>query len=757
MNETHYIYSAPTKDHVIPSRAEGALSRLGQFIGEVLRGSIAPIAPPAPGPNLFTPLESRVLYDGSLGAVAAEAAAILGADVLAVPLDDGAQATATPGNTDPGREVAVIDTGIKNHGLLEEIARNAGMDVILISAQENGFDRLAQSLENGPKIDALHILSHGSQGEITLGSATLSIQTMDAHSLSLALISQQLNPDADILLYGCQVGETDAGTQFIEQLAIRTQADIAASDDLTGQAAQGGDWDLEVQVGDIEADSPFDAKSLKDFSEILSYTGTLTFSSADVAYNGAYHGNANVDARFNVGNYVLIADGTTTRTFGNGNQLAGGIYNSPSVFETQVTLRFSNNETFDATGLRIFNYTVESGPYFGYRSFILSSDQGHSYTLPNFYWYYRDANINFTGITELTITSVEPKPWYILVDNLQLANVGNVAPTLTAPPSDLTITQGNASNIDLSTLSLGDANNDTLTLTITADTGYFTQLSDGAGIGAGVTENWVTNSIVTLTGTAADIDTYLNTPSNIQYQNAAQVQGENAASLTLSLSDGHLSLGADPVVNLDIISENTPSAPASAVPMADNGDGTADYWNDAFAEIYAGDTDYSGMNWDMGSYFETAARQQSTFMAAMTTMASSDGDGLNEEGSLATMQTDLTTSQTIVNVDAQGQVSFFQADTGQTSLPIQIASVDVNPQTQALTLVVQSTGADTVIDLQAGLLNGAPLPEWLLFVPESGTFTGIPPQTTDEVGLQIMGITTRGNSFSMEVEIRFEP
>ena len=71
--------------------------------------------------------------------------------------------------------------------------------------------------------------------------------------------------------------------------------------------------------------------------------------------------------------------------------------------------------------------------------------------------------------------------------------------------------------------------------------------------------------------------------------------------------------------------------------------------------------------------------------------------------------------------------------------------------------MVQSTGADTVIDLQAGLLNGAPLPEWLLFVPESGTFTGIPPQTTDEVGLQIMGITTRGNSFSMEVEIRFEP
>ena len=53
--------------------------------------------------------------------------------------------------------------------------------------------------------------------------------------------------------------------QFLERLSELTAADIAASANPTGNAALGGDWELEVQIGRIEA-TPIQA---------LAYSGIL--------------------------------------------------------------------------------------------------------------------------------------------------------------------------------------------------------------------------------------------------------------------------------------------------------------------------------------------------------------------------------------------------------------------------------------------------------------------------------------------------
>ena len=45
------------------------------------------------------------------------------------------------------------------------------------------------------------------------------------------------------------------GTDFIETISDITGADVAASDDLTGAADKGGDWDLEFAAGTIETQS----------------------------------------------------------------------------------------------------------------------------------------------------------------------------------------------------------------------------------------------------------------------------------------------------------------------------------------------------------------------------------------------------------------------------------------------------------------------------------------------------------------------
>lgn len=75
------------------------------------------------------------------------------------------------------------------------------------------------------------------------------------HANELSIISQSLSSNADILLYGCNFAEGNVGLAAVNTLSQLTGADIAASDDLTGNGDLGGDWQLEVISGSIEAEN----------------------------------------------------------------------------------------------------------------------------------------------------------------------------------------------------------------------------------------------------------------------------------------------------------------------------------------------------------------------------------------------------------------------------------------------------------------------------------------------------------------------
>ena len=59
--------------------------------------------------------------------------------------------------------------------------------------------------------------------------------------------------DADLMLYGCSVASAASGQAFVNDLALLTGLDVAASVDATGHNALGGDWDLEYATGQIES------------------------------------------------------------------------------------------------------------------------------------------------------------------------------------------------------------------------------------------------------------------------------------------------------------------------------------------------------------------------------------------------------------------------------------------------------------------------------------------------------------------------
>ncbi|MCC0177780.1 DUF4347 domain-containing protein [Waterburya agarophytonicola K14] len=143
-----------------------------------------------------------------------------------------------------------IDTNLSNYQSL--IPDGNENQVILIDSQQNGIEQITNVLEQYSNLASISIFSHGDEATIQLGDAYLSTANLDSYQTDLAAWGDALSPEGDLLLYGCNVGANNAGFDFINQVSSLTGADVAASDDLTGNFDLGGDWTLEVVTGNIE-------------------------------------------------------------------------------------------------------------------------------------------------------------------------------------------------------------------------------------------------------------------------------------------------------------------------------------------------------------------------------------------------------------------------------------------------------------------------------------------------------------------------
>ncbi|MCA1246564.1 Ig-like domain-containing protein [Massilia sp. MS-15] len=189
--------------------------------------------------------------------------------------------------------IVFVDTAVEGYQtLLAGLA--AGTEIHLLAAGEDGLTRMAEVLDGRSSIDALHLISHGRPGVLSLGTLALDANTMAARAADLARIGAALAPQADILLYGCDVGAGAAGAGFLALLAQATGADVAASTDPTGAAARGGNWTLEAAHGPIETSPLLDAASAAAFDGLLAPfpSGVQTFDGynevTDLMQNGFF-------------------------------------------------------------------------------------------------------------------------------------------------------------------------------------------------------------------------------------------------------------------------------------------------------------------------------------------------------------------------------------------------------------------------------------------------------------------------------------
>ncbi|MCP4289117.1 MAG: DUF4347 domain-containing protein, partial [Gammaproteobacteria bacterium] len=200
------------------------------------------------------------------------------------------------------KELTFINSNVQDYQQLADdllLANNPDkiMDVAIIDYESDGFDQVSQILNDRSDLSAIHFISHGSEGEVNLGSSWLNSTTLKENNDSISAWGDALIENGDILFYGCNLAETADGQSLVNNLSELTGADVAASDDPTGHASLGGDWDLEVSSGSIEAEVAVSDIAQADYEAVLA---TYTVSNTDDAGLGSLR-QAIIDANANAG------------------------------------------------------------------------------------------------------------------------------------------------------------------------------------------------------------------------------------------------------------------------------------------------------------------------------------------------------------------------------------------------------------------------------------------------------------------------
>ncbi|WP_417812886.1 DUF4347 domain-containing protein [Thalassospira alkalitolerans] len=432
------------------------------------------------------------------------------------------------------KEVVFVDSSLADWDVLVA-GIGAGIEIVLLDGNSDGLRQIATWAAQNDGFDAIHILSHGSEGQVHLGSFTLDTATATTRSNDLAALGAALGVDGDVMLYGCDVAG-GSGAALIDALANATGADVAASTDMTGAQSLGGDWQLEHTTGVIETAGLV----VTDYQGILD-TITIAAGSSD-----GQLGDTD-------GTFVKVVGGQNlTFTGPDGyfynNNLGTGYLtsdDSAKVNATKLTISMEDGYSFDLTSFEYYtgnadtvtvSVTYADGSI-GSGTFTATTDSAS--TVSDFSTLAGLSTVSLNDIKSVVISSTNNVGSYdfgtnnFVVSDVK-AIVSNSAPTVTGAPASATVTEDVATAIDLSGVTVADAEGDTITLTLAAAAGTLASV-DGNVTTGGVTIANSGTSSMTLSGTVSDLNTYLNA-TNITYQTASN--DTVARNITITPNDG---------------------------------------------------------------------------------------------------------------------------------------------------------------------------------------------------------------------------
>ncbi|MBU6488130.1 MAG: DUF4347 domain-containing protein, partial [Burkholderiales bacterium] len=267
-------------------------------------------AMPAP---LMVALEPRIVYDASAASIGAAAVAAphhAGPDLhgagatreasvgsAAATQSDASVAVPRHGYMVTPSAASTSDTAAMRavHGFTETVAQSAdrqvvfvnsnvtdyqtlvsglpqGTQVVILDSSKDGLAQIDQYLQQHAGVSAIHLVSHGADGNVQIGSTWLNAGDISAYRAELAQIGAAMKPGGDFLIYGCNVAENADGKALVQQIASISGLNVAASTDATGAAALGGDWSLEYDAGAMHTSVIFSHAAEQQYDALLAVT-----------------------------------------------------------------------------------------------------------------------------------------------------------------------------------------------------------------------------------------------------------------------------------------------------------------------------------------------------------------------------------------------------------------------------------------------------------------------------------------------------
>ncbi|OWT80568.1 MULTISPECIES: DUF4347 domain-containing protein [unclassified Achromobacter] len=434
-----------------------------------------------------------------------------------------------------------------------------GTQYVVLNAGTDGFAQMADYLQAHPGADAIHLISHGTDGMIQAGSTWLNASDLAAESAQLTRIGAAMNPGGDFLIYGCDVAESADGQHLVQQIAALTHLNVAASTDATGAAALGGNWTLEYQAGKTHTAVIESAAAQAQYDALLvqtveSYDSSLGFSTTNSTFT------------LNGVTYATDATGLVTTIYTNGapgSPQYGDPHGAPflSSGPTDGTLMFDVGD--NSVPLYSVTITMADGNAFTLSRFDLdAATAGTLYLVPdgdmskavviftttnpggdNFTNTVDvSGNVNFANVHSVQILDVESGGGYMSpsLDNLTYQEVVPAVPTVTTSSGSAAWTSGDSGVGTSATpvavdagLTLADPNTTTLTGATVRISGNYSSsdillFTAQNGISAAYT-----GGVLTLTGSASLAD-YQQALRSIKFSNLSSFGSLSTATRTIT-------------------------------------------------------------------------------------------------------------------------------------------------------------------------------------------------------------------------------
>ena len=437
------------------------------------------------------------------------------------------------------RELVIIDAAVPDKTTLYRSLK-PGVDVVELNSEQDGVLQLQQVLQNYSGLQAVHLVSHAEQGKILLGNSSIDSTVLTEHPDLLRQLNQSVVAGGDLLLYGCDLAAGVEGQELLELVSSATQLDVAASSDKTGAAELGGDWDLEIQQGDIQSTLAFSSKALADYSGVLApetyidtnfcssncFNSSSDFTSTDTDIR--FTGSANVYAYNFAGESFYLDNGETGPT-GHLNFAA-----NDDVLSFELTqIRFGTEDGASCPSAQVIGYT-SSGTETD--TFALSGPGPTTITL---------SNIAGKQLTRFRVSasgcSNVNKALRVVdftVDNK--TRVGT--PVVTTSGGLSAFTEGTPVAIDTA-LTLSDSNSANMASATISITGNFQSGQDVLSFTDqnGISGNYNSGTgVLTLSGTSS-LANYQAALRSVTYSNSSDEPNTASRTISFVVSDGSLS------------------------------------------------------------------------------------------------------------------------------------------------------------------------------------------------------------------------